>query len=107
MDFARQVLNDVASPALIPQRKTATAKGIQTVVSEYFGVDAAELVSEKRTKELVLPRQIAMYLCREMTQMSFANIAQAFNKQNHTTIIHAWHTDRGINKKGQRNAGND
>ncbi len=89
VDFARQVLNDVASPALIPQRKTATAKGIQTVVSEYFGVDAAELVSEKRTKELVLPRQIAMYLCREMTQMSFANIAQAFNKQNHTTIIHA------------------
>lgn len=89
LDFARQVLNDVASPAIIPQRKTATAKGIQAVVSEYFGVDPADLISEKRTKELVLPRQIAMYLCREMTQMSLSNIAQAFNKQNHTTIIHA------------------
>ena len=89
LDFARQVLNDVASPAIIPQRKTATAKGIQAVVSEYFGVEPADLISEKRTKELVLPRQIAMYLCREMTQMSLSNIAQAFNKQNHTTIIHA------------------
>ena len=102
VDFARQVLNDVASPALIPQRKTATAKGIQTVVSEYFGVDPADLVSEKRTKELVLPRQIAMYLCREMTQMSFANIAQAFNKQNHTTIIHACtRTEELINKDNE------
>lgn len=99
LDFARQVLNDVASPALIPQRKTVTAKGIQVVVSEYFGVNPADLVSEKRPKELVLPRQIAMYLCRELTQMSFSNIAQAFNKQNHTTIIHACaRTEELINK---------
>lgn len=99
LDFARQVLNDVASPTPLSHRKTATAKGIQTVVSEYFGVDPADLVSEKRTKALVLPRQIAMYLCRELTQLSYSNIAQAFNKQNHTTIIHACtRTEELINK---------
>ena len=43
----------------------------------------------KRTKELVQPRQIAMYMCRELTQMSYSNIAQAFNRENHTTVIHA------------------
>ena len=48
-----------------------------------------DLVSQKRTKELVQPRQIAMYMCRELTQMSYSNIAQAFNRENHTTVIHA------------------
>ena len=46
-------------------------------------------MSQKRTKELVQPRQIAMYLCRELTQMSYSNIAQSFNRENHTTVIHA------------------
>ncbi|RKU29811.1 chromosomal replication initiator protein DnaA [Candidatus Poribacteria bacterium] len=89
LDLAREVLNDVGTPSPIQHRRTATSKAIQTVVADYFGIDVTDLVSLKRTKELVQPRQIAMYMCRELTQMSYANIAQAFNRENHTTIIHA------------------
>ena len=89
VEFARQILGDVGSTSPLRQRKTATAKAIQTVVADYFGIEAADLVSQKRTKELVQARQVAMYLCRELTQMSYANIAQAFNRENHTTVIHA------------------
>ena len=89
LDFARQVLSDVGTPSPIRHRKTATAKGIQAAVADYFGIETADLISQKRTKELVQPRQIAMYMCRELTQMSYSNIAQAFNRENHTTVIHA------------------
>ncbi len=89
LDLAREVLNDVGTPSPIQHRRSATSKAIQTVVADYFGIDVTDLVSQKRTKELVQPRQIAMYMCRELTQMSYANIAQAFNRENHTTVIHA------------------
>lgn len=90
LDFAREALSDVAMPSsTIRHRRTATSKNIQAAVANYFGLETADLVSQKRTKELVQPRQIAMYLCRELTQMSYANIAQAFNRENHTTVIHA------------------
>ncbi|MDE0423607.1 MAG: chromosomal replication initiator protein DnaA [Candidatus Poribacteria bacterium] len=89
IDFARQVLGDVGSVSPLRQRKSATAKGIQTAVADYFDIEAADLVSQKRTRGLAYPRQVAMYLCRELTQMSYANIAQAFNRENHTTVIHA------------------
>jgi chromosomal replication initiator protein len=89
VEFARQVLGDVGPTSPLRHRKNATAKGIQTTVADYFGIEAADLVSQKRTKEFVQPRQVAMYLCRELTQMSYANIAQAFNRENHTTVIHA------------------
>ena len=89
LDFARQVLIDVVTPLPTRDRRVATSKGIQTAVADYFGIEGADLVSQKRTKELVQPRQIAMYMCRELTQMSYSNIAQAFNRENHTTIIHA------------------
>ena len=89
VDFARQILGDVGPASSLRQRKTATAKGIQTAVADYFGIEPVDLVSQKRTKALAYPRQVAMYLCRELTQMSYANIAQAFNRGNHTTVIHA------------------
>ena len=89
LDFARQVLSDVGTPSPIRHRKTATSRAIQTAVADYFGIETEDLVSHKRTKELVQPRQIAMYMCRELTPMSYSNIAQAFNRENHTTVIHA------------------
>ncbi len=88
-DFARRVLSDVSPPSTPFQRRTATAQSIQEAVSEYFQIEPTELVSQTRRKALVLPRQIAMYLCRELTQMALTDIAQAFNKQHHTTVLHA------------------
>lgn len=89
LEFARQVLSDFGTPAPIRHRKTATSRAIQTAVADYFGIETEDLVSQKRTKELVQPRQIAMYMCRELTQLSYSNIAQAFNREDHTTVLHA------------------
>lgn len=89
LEFVRQVLSDVGTPLPVRHTRNATSKAIQTAVADYFGIETEDLVSQKRTRELVQPRQIAMYMCRELTQMSYSNIAQAFNREDHTTVIHA------------------
>ena len=89
LEFARQVLSDIGPPSPIRHRKTATSRAIQATVADYFGLDTEDIMSQKRTKELAQARQIAMYMCRELTAMSYSNIAQAFNKEDHTTVIHA------------------
>ncbi len=89
LEFARQVLSDFGTPAPIRHRKIATSRAIQTTVADYFGIETEDLVSQKRTKAVVQPRQIAMYMCRELTAMSYSDIAQAFNRGDHTTVIHA------------------
>ena len=89
LEFVRQVLSDVGTPLPVRHTKNATSKAIQTAVADYFGIETEDLISQKRTRDLVQPRQIAMYMCRELTQMSYSNIAQAFNREDHTTVIHA------------------
>jgi chromosomal replication initiator protein len=54
-----------------------------------FGISIDELLSSSRTRPLVNARQIAMYVCREVTDLSFPQIAKAFGKSDHTTVIHA------------------
>lgn len=58
-------------------------------VSRFFGISVEDLLSKKRTKELVFPRQIAMYLCRTLLDMSFPNIGKAFNGKDHSTVMYA------------------
>ncbi len=62
---------------------------IQQVVSEHFSITVPELIARKRTRNLVLPRQVAMYLCREVLSSSFPSIARAFGGKDHSTVIHA------------------
>lgn len=90
IDLARNVLRDTS----IPTRdrtlgKAITPETIQELVAEHFQLKGNDLTSAKRTKFLVYPRQIAMYLCRELTQLSLIDIADAFNRQNHRTITYA------------------
>jgi len=66
-----------------------TIGSIQTLVAEGFGMSVDDLVSSKRTAEIALARQVAMYLCREHTESSLQHIGQAFRKKDHTTVIHA------------------
>jgi len=66
-----------------------TVEDIQSVVAEYFSMSPEELTSSKRTAELAMARQIAMFLCCEMTETSLLRIAHAFRKKDHTTVIHA------------------
>lgn len=62
---------------------------IQQLVAESFGVSMEELLSHKRTAELALARQIAMYMARNKTSESLQSISHAFNKKDHTTVLHA------------------
>lgn len=62
---------------------------IQNYVAETFSLEVSDLTSTKRTAEIALARQIAMYLCRELTEASLQQIGLAFRKKDHTTVLHA------------------
>lgn len=58
------------------------------VVAEHFGFQTSDLISHKRNKEIAYPRQITMYLCREMTGLSLQQIGKDLGNRDHTTIRH-------------------
>lgn len=78
-------------PDLLKSKKgVITPEDVQGVVAKNFHVKVAELKSKRRTKAVVHPRQVAMYLCRELTNASFPEIGREFGGKDHTTIIHAY-----------------
>ena len=83
--YAEEALKDVIYP---DQPKIVTPSLIIEVVAEHFGVNPDDITSKKRNSEFVLPRQIAMYLCRNIIGMSLADIAKLLGKKDHTTVIH-------------------
>ena len=62
---------------------------IQQTVAEYFHINPEDLKAKKRTKEVVIPRQLAMYLCRELTDASLPKIGEEFGGRDHTTVLYA------------------
>jgi chromosomal replication initiator protein len=70
--------------------KEITAPLIQEVVAKYFGLKQEEMRAKKRTRTVAYPRQIAMYLCRELTDLSLPKIGGEFGGRDHTTVIHAY-----------------
>jgi chromosomal replication initiator protein len=86
MATASEALKDILPP---PQPKKITIESIQKTVSQYYGLEVSELLSKKRNKQLVHPRQIAMYLCRRLTDASYPQIGEQFGGRDHTTVIHA------------------
>mgnify|MGYP002868261854 CR=1 FL=1 len=70
--------------------KEVTMDVIQEIVASYFKIKIEDLQSKKRTRNIAYPRQIAMYLCREMTETSLPQIGQFFGGRDHTTVIHAY-----------------
>lgn len=66
-----------------------TMEHIQQVVANYFKIKQEDLIAKKRTRNVAYPRQIAMYLCREMTETSLPRIGEIFGGRDHTTVIHA------------------
>jgi chromosomal replication initiator protein len=65
---------------------------IQKEVADSFGVRPADLKSKRRTRTVVLPRQVAMYLCRQMTGASLPEIGSFFGGKDHSTVIHSCNT---------------
>ncbi|GGH80286.1 chromosomal replication initiator protein [Pullulanibacillus pueri] len=86
VDLASEALKDI-----IPSSKprTITIKDIQTVIGEHFHVKLEDFSAKKRTKSIAFPRQIAMYLSRELTDYSLPKIGEEFGGRDHTTVIHA------------------
>lgn len=85
LDMAKNVLRDLIGE----KKKIIAMEDIDEAVAARFHVKIAEMKSRRRSKTLVHPRQIAMYLCRELTDASFPEIGRHFGGKDHTTIIHA------------------
>ncbi len=86
LDLAKEVLKDL----LKEPKKLITVDFILRCVSEDFGTTLGELKTKKRTKTIVLPRQVAMYLSRELTDLSLPEIGQFFGGKDHTTVLHSY-----------------
>ncbi len=99
LELAKEALKD-----LIGSARNVGIENIQKTVSDYYKIKVADLFSKKRTRNIARPRQIAMWLCREVTTHSFPEIGEAFGGRDHTTVIHAVKTvDALRNKENELN----
>ena len=85
IEMAEKSINDI----VLQKEKVISADYIQEVVSKYFNIDKKDLISAKKSNDIAHPRQIAMYLCRTIGQMSFPKIGAEFGNRDHTTVMHA------------------
>jgi chromosomal replication initiator protein len=85
LTMARDVLKDI----IVDKTRDVTIEMIQKCVAEHFRIKLSELKSDKRLKTIVIPRQIAIYLSRELTKSSFPEIGEKFGGKDHSTIIHS------------------
>jgi chromosomal replication initiator protein len=85
LELAQEVLKDLTSE----QQRLPTINSIQKAVADFFGVRVDDLRSRGRNKSIVLPRQVAMFLCREIVKASLPDIGEGFGGKDHSTVIHA------------------
>lgn len=84
-DMAKSVLQDLIED----DEKPVTTDQIQKLVSEHFAIKQSDMKAKKRTKEIALPRQIAMYLSKQLTNLSLSDIGKNFGGKDHATVIYA------------------
>lgn len=84
LDLAEKVLKDIISPN---QKRIITPELILDIVAEHFDLSASDLIGNKRNSKIVFPRQIAMYLCRHMTEVTLKNIGKVLGGRDHTTVM--------------------
>ena len=86
MNVTETVLKDFATR----RRQNITIEKIISHVCKYYNLQTDDLIGKKRPKNIALPRQIAMYLCRRITDASLPKIGFSFGGRDHTTVIHAY-----------------
>ena len=86
IELAENVINEFISK----KEKVISSDYIQETVAKYFSIDKKDIIGEKRSNDIAFPRQIAMYLCREVANMSFPQIGVDFGKRDHSTVMHAY-----------------
>lgn len=87
LDITKKILDDMGN---VVQVKQITFESITQAVAEHYHIKVDELFNKKRTQNIAYPRQIAMYLCRELADMSYPRIGELFGGRDHTTVIHAY-----------------
>lgn len=88
VETAKEALKDL----LAAQNKQVSIENIQKTVAEFYRLKVVELISKKRTRAIARPRQMAMCLARELTQLSLPEIGNAFGGRDHSTVLHACKT---------------
>lgn len=86
IELAENIINEFKYES----EKVISSDFIKETVSKYFSIDKEELAGSKRSNDIAFPRQIAMYLCREVANMSFPQIGIDFGKRDHSTVMHAY-----------------
>jgi chromosomal replication initiator protein len=101
LELAKEALRDI----LNLNSRQVSVEGIQKTVAEYFKIKMADMHSKKRSRNVARPRQVAMALAKDLTQMSLPEIGEAFGNRDHTTVLHACRTiaslrsrDPGLNR---------
>jgi len=97
MDLAQEVLRNVIDQ----DDKAITIETIQKFVSEYYQLKTADLKSRNNSKSIAMPRQIAMYLCKSLTNASLPEIGRSFGGKHHSTVIHSIKKVEEMRKKDQ------
>jgi chromosomal replication initiator protein len=96
-----EVVKDALKDLLSLQKTLISVENIQKTVADFFKIKVADMYSKKRPANIALPRQIAMYLAKELTQKSLPDIGDLFGGRDHTTVLHAV---RKITEARQHNA---
>jgi chromosomal replication initiator protein len=88
LELAKEALRDILNVA----SRQVNVEGIQKTVAEYFKIKMADMHSKRRNRNVARPRQVAMALAKDLTQMSLPEIGEAFGNRDHTTVLHACRT---------------
>ena len=86
LSFAESVLQDL----IIEAQKEITPDMIIKIVAEHFNVSVSDIISKKKSQDIVYPRQLIMYLCRTLTDVALSLIGKKLGNRDHTTIIHGY-----------------
>jgi chromosomal replication initiator protein len=85
LELTKEVLRNMLKGA----ERDITVESIQKTICDYYHIKMGDLKAKRRTKNIALPRQVAMYLCRKHTEISFPSIGDKFGGRDHSTVIHA------------------
>lgn len=86
IDIAKEVLKDVISP---DDNTVITPELIIDIVADHFNISVQDISSKKKSQDIVVPRQIAMYLCRRFTEISLQELGHILGKRDHSTVMHS------------------
>ncbi|MCI8620468.1 MAG: chromosomal replication initiator protein DnaA [Clostridia bacterium] len=87
--ITNELAEKAISEVIAHKEKVISSDYIKETVSKYFNIDVVDMNSSKRSNDIAFPRQIAMYLCRELAKMQYKNIGASFGNRDHSTVMHA------------------